>query len=73
MSGFGGDNPVCKVTPVILHGIVSPDSGDSSPDSWNTTPCRMTLHGVARYLNAGAAAEVEDSGHARGGAQRVLH
>ena len=48
---------LCKVTPIMLHGVVSPDKspcrmtavtlhGVVSPD---TTPCRMagvTLHGV---------------------------
>ena len=24
-AGFWGYNPVCKVTPVILHGVVSPE------------------------------------------------
>jgi len=38
-----GDTHPCKVTPVILHGVVSPDSGER-------TPCKVTpviLHGTA--------------------------
>ena len=32
-SGFWGYNPVCKVTPVILHGVVSPERGCTRADT----------------------------------------
>ena len=72
-AALAGYNPVCKVTPVFLHGVVSPDQ------IWGITPCRMTgvsIHsstilGLARFSCA-AARSLEvypslDGGMARAG------